>query len=69
MRFLERHRVGGRAPEGQLVESVRSLLSDGRKLAAIQNRAWNLGLRDSAQRVADQAYELLNSETRARGQR
>jgi UDP-N-acetylglucosamine:LPS N-acetylglucosamine transferase len=69
VRFLERHRVGGRAPEGQLVESVRSLLSDGRKLAAIQNRAWNLGLRDSAQRVADQAYELLNSETRARGQR
>ncbi|MCG2741462.1 MAG: hypothetical protein L6300_14705 [Syntrophaceae bacterium] len=68
VRFLERHGVGGPVPEGQLVESLRSLLSDTRKLATIQNRAWRLSRRDSAERVADLVCELVNSEARGRRQ-
>jgi len=68
VRFLERHGVGGLVPERELVESLRSLLGNSRKLACLQDRAWNLGRRDSAERVADLVYELLNSEARGRGE-
>lgn len=68
VRFLERHGVGGLVPERELVESLRSLLGNSRKLACLQDRAWNLGRRDSAERVADLVCELLNSEARGRGE-
>jgi UDP-N-acetylglucosamine:LPS N-acetylglucosamine transferase len=60
VRFLERHGVGGLVPERELVESLRSLLGNSRKLACLQDRAWNLGRRDSAERIADLVYELAN---------
>jgi UDP-N-acetylglucosamine:LPS N-acetylglucosamine transferase len=68
VRFLERHGVGGLVPERELVESLRSLLGNSWKLACLQDRAWKLGRRDSAERVADLVYELLNSEARGRGE-
>lgn len=67
VRFLERHGVGGLVPESQLVKSLRSFLSNARKLAAVQNRARHLGRRDAAERVAELVYELVNNEVRGRG--
>lgn len=68
VRFLERHGLGGRVPQGQLVDCLQLLFADPRKLTSLQGRAWNLGRRDSAERVADLVYELLNSEARGRGE-
>ena len=68
VRFLERHGVGGLVPERELVESLRSLLGNSWKLTCLQDRAWKLGRRDSAERVSDLVYELLNSEARGRGE-
>ena len=68
VRFLERHGLGGLVPQGQLVGCLQLLFADPRKLASLQDRAWNLGRRDGAERVADLVHELVNSEARGRGE-
>lgn len=68
VRFLEGHGLGGLVPQGQLVNCLQLLFTDPGKLACLQDRAWNLGRRDSAERVADLVHELMNSETRGRGE-
>ena len=68
VRFLEGHGLGGLVPQGQLVDRLQLLFADPRKLACLQGRAWDLGRRDSAERVADLVYELMNSEAKGRGE-
>lgn len=67
VRFLEYHGVGRLLPDGKIVESLRSLFGDASKLVSLQNRAWHLGRRDSADRVADLVLELANSRAMHRG--
>lgn len=68
VRFLESHGLGGLVQEGQLVDCLQLLFADPRKLACLQDRAWNLGRRDSGERVADLVHEVMNSEARGRGE-
>ncbi len=68
VRFLEGHGLGGLVPQGQLVDCLQLLFADPRKLACLQDRAWNLGRRDSGERVADLVHEVMNSEARGRGE-
>jgi UDP-N-acetylglucosamine:LPS N-acetylglucosamine transferase len=58
VRFLEAHGVGRLVPEQDLAATVAALLADRRQLAAMQERAWQLGHRDSAQRVVEAAVTL-----------
>lgn len=68
VRFLEGHGLGGLVPQNQLVDRLQLLFADPKKLACLQDRAWNLGKRDSAERVADLVHKLMNSGTRGRGE-
>ncbi len=56
--FLERNEVGGLVRDRDLVARVDSLLADREGLQHIQRRAWALGRRDGATRVANLALEL-----------
>lgn len=56
--FLERNRVGGLVRDHELVGRVNSLLADRDRLYEIQRRAWSLGRRDGAAKVAHIALEL-----------
>jgi processive 1,2-diacylglycerol beta-glucosyltransferase len=56
--FLERHQVGGLVRERELVARVNSLLENRDKLHDIQRRAWSLGLRNGAVKIAQIALEL-----------
>ncbi len=55
VRFLEQHGVGQLVPEDELVERIESLLANRGELAHIQQRAWTLGKRDAAARIAEAA--------------
>ncbi|WP_205617493.1 MGDG synthase family glycosyltransferase [Pelomicrobium methylotrophicum] len=61
VRFLERHGVGALVPEEALAQRLRALLANRAELARIQQRAWALGKRDGAARVAELALELARS--------
>jgi processive 1,2-diacylglycerol beta-glucosyltransferase len=56
--FLQRHCVGGLVPDGELLDRLEALLHDRHILPAMQTRAWQLGRRDGAQRIATLAVEL-----------
>jgi len=56
--FLERNGVGGLVADGELLERVHALLAKRDLLHRMQRRAWLLGRRDGAERVADLALEL-----------
>ena len=58
VRFLERHGVGQLVPGQDLVATVAELLADRPRLALMQARSWELGHRDSAQRVVEVALKL-----------
>ncbi|MBC8006907.1 MAG: glycosyltransferase [Prolixibacteraceae bacterium] len=58
VRFLERHCVGRLVPEADLPETVEALLSDPIGLARMKERAWSLGKRESADRIADLVTRL-----------
>ncbi len=53
VRFLEQHGVGHLVPEDELAERIESLLANRGELARIQQRAWTLGKRDAAARIAE----------------
>jgi processive 1,2-diacylglycerol beta-glucosyltransferase len=55
LRFLERHRVGSAVPLEHLFDALCSLLSSQQELARMQARAWRLGCRDGADRIAAMA--------------
>ena len=63
VRFLERQGVGRLVAEDELVPQVESLLRDPDQLARIQHRAWALGRRDGAARIADVVLALAQSRT------
>jgi len=63
VRFLERQGVGRLVSEHELVPQVESLLGDPKELARIQRRAWALGRRDGAARIAERVLALAQSRT------
>jgi UDP-N-acetylglucosamine:LPS N-acetylglucosamine transferase len=65
VRFLERHGVGRLVPEADLAPSIESLLAHPGELARVQDRAWRLGQRDGASRIAALALALAQSRSRS----
>jgi UDP-N-acetylglucosamine:LPS N-acetylglucosamine transferase len=57
-RFLEAHAVGRLVAGQDLATTVAALLADRQQLASMQSRAWDLGQRDSVQRVVEIAQTL-----------
>jgi processive 1,2-diacylglycerol beta-glucosyltransferase len=58
--FLTRHEVGGLVADGELLERVDALLRDREGLQNMQRRAWLLGQRDGAAKVAQLALDLAS---------
>lgn len=58
VRFLESNHVGGLVSDGQLVDRLQTLVSDPVALAAAQRRAWALGNRHGASRIAELLLDL-----------
>ena len=56
--FLQRHGVGGLVADGELLDRVEALLREQDELQHMQRRAWLLGRRDGAARVAALAIDL-----------
>ena len=63
VRFLEQQSVGRLVPEDALLEGIESLLANPGELARIQNRAWNLGKRDGASRIAELSLAFAQSRS------
>lgn len=68
VRFLEAHGVGRLVPDADLATTLAVLLTDRGRLAAMQERAWALGQRDSARRVVEIALALCAARVPARGE-
>lgn len=64
-RFLEQHGVGVLMSEDVLAQRVESLLANRRELAQIQHRAWMLGKRDAAARIAEVVLAFAQSASDA----
>lgn len=64
VRFLEKHRVGQLVPEGELIGTLTALLNDRMGLTRMQERAWQLGVRDGADRIAELAFALAGPRLR-----
>jgi len=60
--FLQRHGVGELVAEAELLHKVDALLMDRRRLDQMQSRAWMLGHRDGASRVAALALDLVAAQ-------
>lgn len=58
VRFLEQHGVGRLVPEDDLPAAIDSLFANPGELVRIQHRAWTLGKRDGASRIAEMALAL-----------
>lgn len=63
VRFLEQHGVGRLVTEDDLPAAIESLLANPGELARIQHRAWTLGKRDGASRIAESALALAQSRS------
>jgi processive 1,2-diacylglycerol beta-glucosyltransferase len=59
VRFLEQHRVGALVPDTELADRIESMMSDPQALAEMQQRAWSLGIRDGASRIAEMTLDLI----------
>jgi processive 1,2-diacylglycerol beta-glucosyltransferase len=57
--FLARHDVGGLVADGELLTHVMDLLRNRDRLQSMQRRAWLLGRRDGARKVADLAMDFV----------
>lgn len=53
VRFLERHGVGRLVPEDELLEIIEAWLAQPDRLDELKRRAWSIGRRDGAARVAE----------------
>jgi UDP-N-acetylglucosamine:LPS N-acetylglucosamine transferase len=60
LNFLERHGVGGIVPLKDLAERLDRLFRDTSTLTSLQRRAWHLGRRDGAERIADMICDTAN---------
>lgn len=58
VRFLENHEVGALIDEGELAQKIDDLLLAPQILARVQRRAWELGRRDGASRIANLALDM-----------
>jgi len=58
VRFLEHHGVGALVPDVELADRIEAVLRQPRMLTDMQQRAWTLGYRDGADRVADLVMDL-----------
>jgi processive 1,2-diacylglycerol beta-glucosyltransferase len=63
--FLQRHDVGGLVADRELLDRLAALLQDSPALQAMQMRAWQLGRREGARRVAELAVDLATSSQSA----
>ena len=63
VRFLEQHGVGQLVPEDELVARIESLLANRGELARIQQRAWTLGKRDAAARIAESVLAFAQARS------
>jgi processive 1,2-diacylglycerol beta-glucosyltransferase len=59
--FLQGHDVGGLVADGELLDRLAALLQEPAALQAMQMRAWQLGRREGARRVAELAMDLALS--------
>ncbi len=59
VRFLERHGVGALVPDVDLAERIDQMMSDPQALADMQQRAWSLGIRDGAARIAELTLDMI----------
>lgn len=64
VRFLEQHGVGALVPDGDLAARIESMIAQPGVLADVQQRAWSLGKRDGAARVADLTLDLIAQRRR-----
>jgi UDP-N-acetylglucosamine:LPS N-acetylglucosamine transferase len=62
VRFLERHEVGGLVADAELGARIDALLADRGALQSVQQRAWSLGRRDGARRIAALALDLAAAQ-------
>ncbi len=65
VRFLEEHGVGALVRDEDLVARIEDVISRPLVLADMQQRAWRLGQRDGAGRVAELALDLMADRRRA----
>ena len=61
VRFLEAHKIGRLVSEEDLPAALESLLANPAELTKIQDRAWTLGRRDAAARIAESTLALAQS--------
>jgi processive 1,2-diacylglycerol beta-glucosyltransferase len=66
VRFLERHGVGRLIAEADLVETIEGLLANSGALRRMQERAWSLGRRDGAERIAEMVERLAGGRSAQR---
>jgi UDP-N-acetylglucosamine:LPS N-acetylglucosamine transferase len=65
VRFLEQHGVGALVPDEEIAARIAEVISQPQVLADMQQRAWRLGQRNGATRVAGLALDLLAGRRRA----
>lgn len=65
VRFLERHGVGALVRDDEIATRIEEVISRPQTLADMQQRAWQLGQRCGAARVAELALDLLAGRRRA----
>jgi UDP-N-acetylglucosamine:LPS N-acetylglucosamine transferase len=58
--FLAQHDVGGLVADGKMLGRVTELLRDRDRLQSMQRRAWLLGQRDGARKVAELALDFVS---------
>ncbi|MFL6619004.1 MAG: MGDG synthase family glycosyltransferase [Povalibacter sp.] len=59
VRFLEQNRVGALVPDTGLADRIDSMMADSQSLAEMQQRAWALGIRDGASRIAEMTLDFI----------
>jgi processive 1,2-diacylglycerol beta-glucosyltransferase len=59
VRFLEDHQVGALVRDDELAARIASMLESPQELAEMQHRAWQLGIRNGAARIADLTLDMI----------
>ena len=69
VRFMERHGVGALVTDDELAIRIERMFNDPAGLAEMQQRAWQLGIRDGAARVAELTLDQIAERRRSTAQR
>lgn len=59
VRFLEHHQVGALVRDDELAARIAAMLESPQDLAEMQHRAWQLGIRNGAARIADLTLDMI----------